>query len=92
MLHSVWSELRARSKDYEVHVGNNGFADRLWRLMALGLTVFKVDNGWKEFYYDLLVPWEHYIPVNASLSDLCERLAWARTHPDEAKRIGTTVG
>lgn len=28
-------------------------------------------------------PWEHYIPVRHDLSDIHERLAWARDHDDE---------
>mmetsp|Transcript_20471 Transcript_20471/g.32016 ORF Transcript_20471/g.32016 Transcript_20471/m.32016 type:complete len:305 (+) Transcript_20471:440-1354(+) len=73
---------------YVLNVGNNGFADRLWRLLAMGSTIFWVQNGWKEFYYDLLIPWKHYIPVQADLLDLCSNLEWARANPEKAKAIG----
>jgi hypothetical protein len=72
---------------YAVHVGNNGFADRLWRLLALGLVVFKVENGWKEFYYDQLVPWQDYIPVSPLLDDLCERVSYVRSRPELALAV-----
>jgi hypothetical protein len=76
---------------FAVHVGNNGFADRLWRLLAMGLVVFKVENGWKEFYYDLLQPWVHYVPVNGSLADLCDKIEWARQNPTESRKIGAAA-
>lgn len=80
-------QLAAAARLY-VHVGNNGFADRLWRLLALGFTLLIVEpGGWREFYYGLLAPWVHYVPVAADLSDLCARIAWARAHPERAEAI-----
>lgn len=66
---------------------NNGYADRLWRMFALGSVVLWVDTGWEEFYYSLLQPQRHYIPVKQDLSNLCEQLEWVRSHPAEAKLI-----
>jgi len=72
---------------YVFHVGNNGYSDRSWRMFALGNLVLLVDNGWQEFYFPLLQPWVHYIPVQADAGDACERVAWARAHPRKAERI-----
>ena len=41
----------------------------------------------KDYFHDLLVPWEHYVPINTDLSDLREKYEWAESHPLEAKQI-----
>merc|ERR1712083_935681 len=72
---------------YVFHVGNNGYADRSWRMFALGSTILLVENGWKEWYFSLLEPYVHYIPIKHDASDACEKLAWARANPAKAKAI-----
>lgn len=41
----------------------------------------------REFFYDGLVPFEHFIPVREDLSDLSAQIDWAESHPDHARRI-----
>merc|ERR1719296_469743 len=72
---------------YVFHVGNNGYADRSRRMFALGNLVLMVENGWKEWFHSLLRPWVHYIPIKEDSSDVCEKLQWARAHPEEAEAI-----
>merc|ERR1719416_253412 len=72
---------------YVFHVGNNGYADRSWRMFALGCVVLMVENGWQEWYFSLLKPWVHFIPIKEDSSDVCEKLQWARAHPAEAEAI-----
>jgi hypothetical protein len=61
----------------------------LYTRLLMGCCVLKVASplGYKQWYYDELRPWEHFVPVAADLSDLHERLAWCREHDDEARRI-----
>jgi len=40
-----------------------------------------------QWFYDELVPWEHYVPVAHDLSDLFEKIDWLREHDDEARKI-----
>ena len=40
-----------------------------------------------EFWYALLRPYVHYVPLSPSLEDLEDRLAWARAHDNEVRRI-----
>ena len=40
-----------------------------------------------EFWYALLRPYVHYVPLSPSLEDLEGRLAWARAHDGEVRRI-----
>ena len=40
-----------------------------------------------QFFYNELSPWKHYVPVKSDLSDLPEKILWAKTHDEEAKLI-----
>lgn len=57
--------------------------------MKLGCCVFKIASpyGFRQWYYDRLQPFEHYIPVAADLSDWFEKLEWAHAHPAECEEI-----
>ena len=50
-----------------------------------------VANGWEEWYYDMLVPLVHFVPVRADLSDLCAQVAWVRAHPARAAAISAAA-
>ena len=49
--------------------------------------MFKVDSPYYEHFYHSLVPWQHYVPVKADLSDLLERIQWAKDNDQEAHEI-----
>ena len=55
--------------------------------LCCNATVFLWDNKYYEFYYSLLRPWVHFIPV--SVTTLEERLQWAVEHQEAAKLIAT---
>ena len=57
-----------------------------WRLFS-GSLIFKEDSNHFQWYYKQLKPFEHYIPVKEGLDDLVERLKWAMTHDDDARKI-----
>lgn len=66
----------------------NTWSNFLVRL-HLGCCVIKVDSqqGYRQWYYDRIRPWEHFIPVKADMSDLVEKIEWARSHDAEARDI-----
>jgi len=72
---------------YIVNVQNNGFADRLWRLLALKVVVLQEMHAFREFFYDMLIPWVHYVPIKTDLSDLCEKITWLRDNDEKARNI-----
>ncbi len=41
----------------------------------------------KDYFHDRLIPWKHYIPVSADLSDLKSKYDWSKRNPDKAKRV-----
>ena len=57
--------------------------------MHLGCCVIKVDSqhGFRQWYYDRIRPWEHFVPVRSDMSDLIEKIEWARSHDSEARQI-----
>lgn len=57
--------------------------------LHFGCCVLKVGSqfGYRQWYYDRIQPWVHYVPVKADMSDLAEKLEWVRAHDDEAEQI-----
>ncbi|XP_063241641.1 O-glucosyltransferase rumi homolog [Bacillus rossius redtenbacheri] len=51
--------------------------------------VFHVGDEWLEFFYPLLQPWVHYIPVDSSSTenDIRQLLQFALQHDDEMQKI-----
>lgn len=75
---------------YKYHMAIDGvtcsFPATQWKLLSGSLT-FKQDSPDIMYFYHELVPWKHYIPVKNDLSDLLEKIQWAKTHDAEAKMI-----
>lgn len=69
--------------------GNSNSWQNLIVRLHLGCCVLKVASryGFRQWYYDRLKPWEHYVPVASDLSDLMERIEWVRTNDREAGEI-----
>jgi Glycosyl transferase family 90 len=49
--------------------------------------LFHHETETKDWFYDLMQPWVHFIPVAADLSDLRSRYDWAEAHPEEVKAM-----
>ena len=58
-------------------------AYRLPYLLAGDAVVFKQDSSYYEHFYNELEPWVHYIPLKSDLSDVIEKIEWARSHDEE---------
>lgn len=57
--------------------------------MAGDAVVFKQDSEYYEHFYNELKPNVHYIPIRADLSDLVEKIRWAKAHDTEVRQIGS---
>jgi len=57
-----------------------------WKLLSNCL-VFKHPSRFTLWFYKILVPGIHYIPVKDDLSDLLSRLAWVKDHDAIAQEI-----
>ena len=69
--------------------GNSNTWSNLFTRFLLGCCVLKVDSaqGFRQWYYDDLRPFEHFVPVAADLSDLREKVDWCRSHSSECEEI-----
>jgi hypothetical protein len=69
--------------------GNGNAWSNLFTRLLLGCCVLKVGSaqGFRQWYYDDLRPFEHYVPIAADLSDLREKVDWCRAHARECEEI-----
>ena len=63
--------------------------DNLMHRMLQGCCVLKIDSqmGFRQWYYDRIRPWEHYVPIRRDLSDLEETLDWCLSHDADCAGI-----
>lgn len=57
-----------------------------WRLLSNAVP-FKQESEQIQWFYDALEPYVHYIPVKNDMSDLLEKMAWAKENEPLAKQI-----
>ena len=59
--------------------------------LHFGCCFLKVEShkNYRQWYYDRLRPWEHYVPVRSDQSDLLEKIDWVRSNDDEARMIAS---
>lgn len=56
-------------------------------LLAGDSLVFKQESKYYEFFYKDLVPGLHYVPVKSDLSDLVDKINWAKEHDEDGLKI-----
>jgi len=76
---------------YRYQIDIDGWSNS-WALLEkliMGSTVLKVETsfGYRQWFYDRLIPWRHYVPLRADLADFDEKLAWLFAVPEEARKI-----
>lgn len=57
-----------------------------WRLLSNSLCL-KQESDQIQWFYRALEPYVHYVPIVNDMSDLTEKIQWAKEHDKEAKRI-----
>jgi hypothetical protein len=76
---------------YQIDIdGHTNSWSGLFIKLLTGSPVLKITSrlGWRQWYYDRMKPWEHFVPVEMSREDLLEKVHWLRGHDDTAERIG----
>ena len=76
-----------RKYKYIVHVDGHVSAFRLSAMLKLNCVILMVESKWKMWYSDMLIPYEHYIPVKADLSDLYIQIDWCRENDEMCELI-----
>lgn len=72
---------------YQINVDGTVAAYRLPYLLAGNSVILKQESIYYEHFYNELQPWKHYIPFKRDLSDLLEKLQWAKEHDEESMNI-----
>ncbi len=69
--------------------GNTNTWSNFLARLHFGCCVLKVDSplGYRQWYYERLRAWEHFVPVRSDLSDLVEKTDWVRSNDARAKEI-----
>lgn len=57
-----------------------------WRLLSGSLTL-KQESDEVQYFYSALEPFVHYVPIKNDMSDLVEKIAWAKEHDAECRKI-----
>jgi hypothetical protein len=77
----------AKTYSILIDIEGNGYSARLKHLLWSHRPVLLVDRPHKEYFFEFLKEWEHYIPVERDLSDLIEKTKWCINNYDKAKQI-----
>ena len=64
----------------------NTWDANVWKLYS-GSIVLKVKSTWKQWYYDELKEWVHYVPVENDLSNLNEMIEWCDNNENKCLEI-----
>jgi hypothetical protein len=70
-----------------IDIEGNGYSGRLKFLLWSHRPLLLVDRPHKEFFFEHLKEWEHYIPVKRDLTDLIEKTKWCLDNYDKALSI-----
>jgi len=68
--------------------GGGPYSARLKTLLWSHRPLLLVSRPLNEYFFEFLVEWEHYIPVQRDLSDLLEKTKWCLDNYESAKKIG----
>lgn len=80
-----------QSYKYIVHIDGHVSAFRLSSMLKLNSVILIVQSKWKMWYSDLLVPYEHYIPIKSDLSDLYSQIEWCKENDDLCEYIAANA-
>ncbi|XP_002135782.3 protein O-glucosyltransferase 2-like [Drosophila pseudoobscura] len=76
---------------YQLNIDGAVAAYRLPYLLAGGSLVFKQESPYYEHFYSKLLPYKHYVPIKRDLSDIIEKIRWAKDNDIRAKEIALTA-
>ena len=72
---------------YIIHVDGHVSALRLSYELSMNSVLLIVESKWKMWFSNLLIPYEHYIPVKEDLSDIIDIIKWCQNNDLKCKKI-----
>jgi hypothetical protein len=84
-----WPKFQEYKYQIDIDGNTNAWAGLFIKLCS-GSPVLKVKSsyGFRQWYYDRLRPWDNFVPVEADMSDLLEKILWLQQHDESARQIG----
>lgn len=76
---------------YIIHIDGNVSANRISYELGMNSVILIVESKWKYWFSELLIPYTHYIPIKADLSDVFEKIIWCKKNDDECKNISNNA-
>lgn len=76
---------------YIVHIDGHVSAFRLSAMLSLNCVPLIVESVWNLWYSHLLIPYEHFIPIKADLSNLYEQIDWCKNNDDACEMIASNA-
>ena len=84
-----WTPLEQHARyKYQIDIDGVSNAWATFERLLCGSCILKVATPFEMWYYPYLLPWRHYVPVRADLSDLEDQLEWCLSHPAQAEEMG----
>ena len=65
---------------------SNTWDATVWKLYS-GSVLLKTKSKWKQWYYNELKEWEHYVPIENDFSDLNDKIEWCIHNEDKCIKI-----
>jgi hypothetical protein len=72
---------------YIINLDGHVSAFRLSIELGMGSVILLVDSKWKLWYSDMLIPYQHYVPVKSDLSNLVKQIQWCRDNEKKCQEI-----
>lgn len=72
---------------YQLNIDGTVAAYRFPYLLASDSVVFKQNSPFYEHFYKQLKPMHHYIPIERDLSDLVDKLNWAKKNDQKVRQM-----
>ena len=76
---------------YLIDIGGNGWSGRLKWLLFSKRPLLLVDRNYIDYFYEDLIPYTHYIPVNMDLSNLLEQTNWMINNYEKSLQIANNA-
>lgn len=72
---------------YMIYVDGHVAAYRMAWMLKIGAVILFIEsaNNYQLWYFEKLVPWVHYVPVDKDLNNLEERIRWCQDKDEECK-------
>jgi len=82
------SEVQMCRYRYLIDVDGNscGYSRMYWGLLSSSC-VMKIASSNIQWYYDLLIPYKNFVPINGDLSNFEDVFSWLEAYPEQAKAI-----